>query len=147
MTHRATELSLGMAAEQLFESLSRDVRKELDELPSVLTRLQRDAQTLRSRLEQLEPVVGASDAHASAQVELRAERDVVARKLADVVGALETLRLNLLRLHADHSALPGITTHLGIAEEVSRDVERLLAARSDVDAALRFPRRLEPTPA
>jgi eukaryotic-like serine/threonine-protein kinase len=147
MTHRATELSLGMAAEQLFESLSRDVRKELGELPSVLARLQLDAQTLRSRLEQLEPLVATRDADASAQAERRAERDVVARKLADVVGALETIRLNLLRLHADSSALPGITTHLELAEEVSRDVERLLAARSDVDAALRFPRRLEPTPA
>jgi len=147
MTHRATELSLGMAAEQLFESLPRDVRIELGGLPLVLTGLQRDAQMLRSRLEQLEPVVATSETDASAQVELGAERDVVARKLADVVGALETIRLNLLRLHAGSSAIPGITTHLGIAEEVSRDVERLLAARSDVDAALRFPRRLEPTPA
>ena len=71
---------------------------------------------------------------------------MVGERQAHVVAALETIRLNLLRLHADSSALPGITTHIAVAEEMSREVERLLSAGSDVDASLRLPRRLEPTP-
>ena len=47
MTHRATELSLGMAAEQLYEALPKSTRAALKELPATLHRLQADAQTLR----------------------------------------------------------------------------------------------------
>jgi hypothetical protein len=39
MTHRATELSLGMAAEQLFESLPKESRLALGDLPALLRRL------------------------------------------------------------------------------------------------------------
>jgi hypothetical protein len=67
-------------------------------------------------------------------------------ELTAAVGALETIRLNLLRLHAGSAVVEGLTTHIGIAEEVSAEIERLVAARQDVDAALRFPRSLEPTP-
>ena len=42
MTHRATELSLGMAAEQLFESLPKATRQALGDVPALLERLQRD---------------------------------------------------------------------------------------------------------
>ena len=52
MTHRATELSLGMAAEQLFESLPKESRKALGDVPSLLGRLQRDAQVLRQRYDE-----------------------------------------------------------------------------------------------
>jgi len=44
MTHRATELSLGMAAEQLYESLPKESREALADLPALLRRLQADAQ-------------------------------------------------------------------------------------------------------
>jgi eukaryotic-like serine/threonine-protein kinase len=146
MTHRATELSLGMAAEQLFASLPRETKKLLGDLPEVLERLQTDAQMLRGLLEDLNASIAPLDTE-SVQEDLRVERDLVAGKLADVVGALETIRLNLLRLHADSSALPSITTHIGLAHDMSSEVDRLLAARSDVEASLRFPRVLEPTPA
>src|SRR5258705_3824444 len=84
---------------------------------------------------------------ASADVEaLQAERTVVHDRLTGAVGALETIRLNLLRLHAGSAAVEGLTTHLGIAEEVSAEIERMISARDDLDATLRFPRSLEPTP-
>ena len=147
MTHRATELSLGMAAEQLFESLPKDARHALGNLPPVLHRLQCDAQRLRARYDELHDALGESGPANSEDYEsLRAERDLVHAKLGEAVGALETIRLNLLRLHAGSATVEGLTTHIGIAEEVSAEVERLIAARDEVEARLRFPREIELTP-
>ncbi|MEP6730335.1 MAG: serine/threonine-protein kinase [bacterium] len=148
MTHRATELSLGMAAEQLFESLPKHSRQALGDLPALLRRLQHDAQTLRTRYEDLNEVVGAErQGDASDDLDaLREERDVVHDKLGEAVGALETIRLNLLRLHAGSATVEGLTTHIGLAQEVSAEVERMIAAREEVEARLRFPRTIEPTP-
>ena len=48
VTHRPTELSVGMAAEQLFEDLPKETRQHLGDLPDVIHRLEADAQRLRS---------------------------------------------------------------------------------------------------
>jgi serine/threonine-protein kinase len=147
MTHRATELSLGMAAEQLFESLPRDARQALGALPTVLHRLQDDAQRLRARYDELHDALGDAGPGTSDEYEsLRVERDLVHAKLGDAVGALETIRLNLLRLHAGSATVEGLTTHIGLAVEVSAEVERLIAARDEVEARLAFPREIELTP-
>jgi eukaryotic-like serine/threonine-protein kinase len=149
MTHRATELSLGIAAEQLYEALPREVRQSIGDLPSLLARLQRDAQALRSRYEELNDVLTRmSTITAAEQYEhLRQDRSIVHEKLGQAVGAMETIRLNLLRLHAGTAGIEGLTTHIGIAENISAEVERLIAARAEVDADLNFPRQVEPTPA
>jgi eukaryotic-like serine/threonine-protein kinase len=63
------------------------------------------------------------------------------------VAALETIRLDLLRLHAGADAVPSLTTHLGLAAEVSAEVQRLVAARADVDLLLSYPRERAVTPA
>lgn len=148
MTHRATELSLSLAAEQLFERLPKATRQTLGDLPALLERLQRSAQMLRTRHEELTSAIetlrrgndeGAADA-------LREERDVVHDRLTAAVSALETIRLNLLRLHAGSAQVEGLTTHIGLAEEVSDEIERMVAAREEIDASLRFPREVEPTP-
>ena len=148
MTHRATELSLGMAAEQLYQSLPRDTQRALGDLPAVLERLQHAAQRLRGRYDDLSAAVESPGMRGTPEEldALREERTLVHDKLTSAVGALETIRLNLLRLHAGSAAVEGLTTHIGIAEEVSAEIERMVAAQQDVDAALRFPRPLEPTP-
>ena len=149
MTHRATELSLGMAAEQLFESLPKESRQAIGDLPSLLHRLQRDAQTLRGRYDELQEALGRAGPLAASEdyESLRADRDLVHDKLGDAVGALETIRLNLLRLHAGSATVEGLTTHIGLAAEVSEEVERMIAARDEVETRLRFPREAEATPA
>lgn len=148
MTHRATELSLGMASEQLFESLPKASRESLGDLPALLDRLQRDAQALRSRYERLEDALvqagGASQT--DAYVEIRAERDVLHDRLRDTVGAMESIRLSLLRLHAGSLTLEGLTTHIELAADVSADVERLIAAQQEVEDVLRFPHEIDLTP-
>jgi serine/threonine-protein kinase len=148
MTHRATELSLGMAAEQLFETLPRSSRDALGDVPAVLRRLQEDAQRLRARQgrvqELLHQLSEASDGDECAAVQ--AECEVVRERLRETVGAMETMRLNLLRLHAGALSLEAFTTHLDLAAAVSDDVERLIAAQGEVDALLRLPRSIELTP-
>ncbi len=148
MTHRATELSLSLAAEQLYERLPKATRQALGDLPALLERLQRSAQMLRTRHEELTSAIDmqrrtndAPDVDA-----LREERDDVHDRLTAAVSALETIRLNLLRLHAGSAAVEGLTTHIGLAEEVSDEIERMVAARAEIDASLRFPRVVEPTP-
>jgi serine/threonine-protein kinase len=148
MTHRATELSLGMAAENLYETLPKTTRQALGDLPGLLRRLQEDAQSLRKRYDDLQEAFSAAgDAGSTdAYSDLRAARDNVHAKLGDAVGALETIRLNLLRLHAGSGTVESFTTHIGLAAEVSAEVERLLAAQGEVERALAFPRDPVPTP-
>jgi serine/threonine-protein kinase len=149
MTHRATELSLGMAAEDLYDSLPKDTRRALGDVPALLRRLQQDAQSLRTRFDALDEAVAGepfSDAAEAVSI-LRDERDAVREKLSEAVAALETIRLNLLRLHAGSVTVEGFTTHLGLAEEMSAELARLVAAHDAVESALRFPRTIEHTPA
>ncbi len=149
MTHRATELSLSLAAEQLYETLPKHTRQQLGDLPALLERLQHAAQLLRSRHDELNAAVaaqrpGETSPHLDA---LREERTDVHDKLTAAVGALENIRLNLLRLHAGSAAVEGLTTHIGLAEDVSAEIERMVSAREEIDASLKFPRIPEPTPA
>src|SRR6266446_824376 len=109
-THRPTELAIGMAAEQLYEGLPRETRRQLRDLPDVVHRLERDAQRMRSRLEELQDALAnverdatdpaVAQRHDRIVADLTAERGAVEQRLADAVAALETVRLNLLRLHA-----------------------------------------------
>ena len=145
VTHRATELSLGMAAEQLYESLPKTTRAALGELPAVLQRLQEDAQRLRAHYDELQEALGESG-DSGDTADLRAMRDSIQANLRATVGALETIRLNLLRLHAGSASVESFTTQLGAAMEVSDEVERLIAAHEDVERTLKFPRVAEPTP-
>src|SRR5687768_17230802 len=148
MTHRATELSLGMAAEELYESLPRETQRALGDLPALLRRLQEDAQALRKRHDEMQEVlgsVGASEPSAEYH-ELCALRDETHARLSEAVGSLETIRLNLLRLHAGSASVESVTTHLGIAAEVSEHVERLIQAHTDVERYMSFPRRPTATP-
>jgi hypothetical protein len=149
VTHCATELALGLAADSLFESLPQPLRRSLGDLPGVVRRLEDDAQRLRKLYDELQDALGAtadaafSDAHAA----IRADRDRVHARLTDTVRALETIRLNLLRLHAGSGSVEALTTHIDLAAEVSADVERLLAARQEVERTLIYPRVTAPTPA
>ena len=58
------------------------------------------------------------------------------KRLADAVAALETIRLNLLRLHAGTGSVQRVTTDLGLAREVAEEVDRLLAAGKELEEEL-----------
>jgi len=153
MTHRPTELSIGMAAEQLFETLPRETRHQLRDLPDVVHRLEGDAQKMRRRLEELQEALATTGAGEGARerggdpaiearrrrivAELVVERDLVQARAADAVKALETIRLNLLRLHAGSGSVQSLTTDLGLAREVAQEIGRLLEAQREIEEELR----------
>lgn len=132
MTHRATELSLSLAAEQLFEALPSTVRRQLPEVPGLLQRLHEGAATLRARALRLDDML-VSAMSGEALDTVRAERERVAVQLEETVGALERVRLDLLRLHAGTVSVDGVTTHVQAADEVNRQIARHLDARREVD--------------
>ncbi|MDP3911556.1 MAG: serine/threonine-protein kinase [Gemmatimonadales bacterium] len=151
LTHRPTELALGMAAEQLFDGLPKDTRRELRDLPDVVHRLEADAQRMRARLEELQEALGdvsrgapagngadpgISARHARIVTDLAKERDLVQHRLRDAVAALETIRLNLLRLHAGTGSVHKLTTDLGLAREVAREIDLQLAGQREVERVL-----------
>src|SRR5712664_297557 len=147
LTHRPTELALGMAAEQLYDTLPKDTRRQLRDLPDVVHRLEQDAQRMRARLEELqealadvghtgnpEPAIAAR--HDRIVADLSAERDLVQQRLKDAVAALETIRLNLLRLHAGTGTVQRLTTDLGLARELARDIGAEVDGLREVEDAL-----------
>lgn len=127
MTHRATELSLGLAAEELFDALPASTQASLGDVRSLLRRLQDDATRLRAQLEQL-------------------PNEQLHARLQDTVATLETLRLNLLRLHAGALSLEHFITHLAEADRIGADIDRLVDAHHEVDATLRLSPALALTP-
>jgi serine/threonine-protein kinase len=134
-THRATELALSLAAEQLFDALPKATRAALKELPDVVEKLEGDAGRMRERLDLLNDALGpetGGDGNRATE-ELRQVRDQVRTRLKDAVAALENIRLNLLKLHAGSGTVQSVTTDLGLAREVAADVERLLEAREELD--------------
>ena len=147
LTHRPTELALGMAAEQLYESLPKPTRQQLRELPDVVHRLEEDAQKMRARLEELQealsdaghsgnpdPAIAAR--HNRIVADLSAERDLVQQRLKDAVAALETIRLNLLRLHAGTGSVHSLTTDLGLARDLARDIDLQAEGYREIESAL-----------
>jgi serine/threonine-protein kinase len=136
-----------MAAEELFDSLPAETRRALGDLPVILRRLQDDAQGLRTRYDDLqEALSNAGDAASSAEfADVRATRDSIHAKLGDAVGALETIRLNLLRLHAGSATVEGLTTHLGLAAVVSDELARLIAAHEEVKQTIAIRPRVHVT--
>ena len=68
---------------------------------------------------------------------LESERDAVQARLGDAVRALETIRLNLLRLHAGSGSVQSLTTDLGLARTVAQEIGFLLEGQREVERQLR----------
>lgn len=137
-THRATELAIGMAAGELFDSLPKATRRALGDVPRIVASLQADASSLRMHHDQLQDALAeAGDAAAGAEyTEVRALRDEMGERHREVVSTLERMRLDLLRLHAGAMTVDGVTTQVGLASDVAQEVRRLLDARGELDRFL-----------
>jgi serine/threonine-protein kinase len=146
LTHRPTELAIGMAAEQLYEELPKETKRQLRDLPDVVHRLERDAQRMRARLEELQDALanverdgadpGITARHDRIVADLTAERGLVEQRLADAVAALETIRLNLLRLQAGIGSVQSLTTDLGLARAAAKEIDLLLEGAREVEREL-----------
>jgi hypothetical protein len=107
----ATELVLGRAAEDIFEALPEDVRTQVPEVPTLIRRLERDAEVLRH--------VGHTG-----------------EDLTEAVAALENLRLGMLRIQAGSGSVNDLTAHLEHAQEIGDRIDADLLGRDDVERLL-----------
>jgi serine/threonine-protein kinase len=98
---RPTEVALGLAALDLFALLPEDVRRQLGNLPAVVRALEEQVQSLRNNGQ--------------------------AGELREALGALETIRFDLLRLQGGAVTLAGLTADLGAARQIGDRVDALLA--------------------
>ena len=155
-THRPTEIAIGVAADDLFQALPREIRNELRDLPEVLRRLESHAQAIRKRVDHLTEMVADADAAddrarspALQQAEsglaerrqalvsdLRSAREAAQQRLSTAVAALETIRLDLLRLRGGVGSVATITADLTAAREVGEQIDRLLQGQRQVEAVL-----------
>ena len=108
---RPTEVALGLAALDLFESLPKDIRQRLGDLPSIVRGLEERVRRLRG--------------------------DGQERRRREALGALETIRFDLLRLHGGVGTVDGLTADLGAARLIGEQVDALLAGQREADDALR----------
>jgi serine/threonine-protein kinase len=129
---RATEAALGVAASELFAALPKAYREQLAELPATVAALEARAVEARAEIDVIAALApsGSSDANV-----LAARREEAAAHLAESVAALESIRLDLLRLHAGASDLAPLTTLMDAAKLARDDVNRLAEAQREVEGS------------
>ena len=134
-----------MAAEDLFKALPVAYREQLSALPTIVQALEARAAAARAEMESLDALPNAGMDSSPIN-----ERRAAARtQLAKSVGALEGVRIDLLRLHAGASDLAPLTTLLDAARELGAHAGRLTEARRELEDNLsrsRIGRHRVPTP-
>ncbi len=155
-THRPTELAIGLAADALFASLPKESRKELKDLPTLVRRLEADAQGGRARVDELNTMLaglgeeGAAPRSASLRTlgaeagavaaagaqrlraDMTAQRDAAQARLASSVAALENIRLDLLRLKAGVGTVDQVSADLAAARDLQEEIERAIQGQQEV---------------
>jgi serine/threonine-protein kinase len=132
---RATEAALGVAASELFAALPKAYREQLAELPATVAALEAQAAAARADIEVIAALAPSGSADAEA---LARRRATVAAHLAESVAALESIRLDLLRLHANADDLAPLTTLLEAARLLGEDMSRLVEARREVEGVVQL---------
>jgi eukaryotic-like serine/threonine-protein kinase len=144
---RATEVAIAMSAEDMFAALPKEMRRQLGDVPAVLKSLRQRATSAREQIASLDQSIvmaerapardAAKQKQAALVDDLRSARQQVDSRMSDVVTALETIRLDLLRLQSGVGSVEHITVDLAAAEEVGREADRLVSGRREVEDALR----------
>ena len=138
---RPTEVLIGTAADRLFETLSKTMQRELRGLPETVRMLEADAKQMRAHADRLErllagidetPRPAGSEERARLRGDLEKAREQARERMGQVVSALETIRLGLLRLHAGEGSVERLTAELGSAKEVSEQIHRLIEGQEEV---------------
>jgi len=140
--HRATEVALGLAADRLFEELPKETRRELKELPGTVKALEEDAQAMRRQVTELDAVLAeigdddptrpGAEERARVRAGVVATRDEARERLQQAVRALETIRLGLLLIHGGGGTVERLTLDLKSAQEISDEMDHLLAGHREV---------------
>ncbi|MEZ4588910.1 MAG: serine/threonine-protein kinase [Gemmatimonadales bacterium] len=127
---RATEAALGLAAADLFAALPEAYREQLAELPATVAALEARAAEARAEVERLAALAAEGP---TGRETLAAARKAAASRLGESVAALEAIRLDLLRLHANAADLAPLTTLIDAARRIGEDAGRLAEARREVE--------------
>ncbi|HVZ47372.1 MAG TPA: serine/threonine-protein kinase [Gemmatimonadaceae bacterium] len=137
-----TEVALGRALETLFESLPKETRRELKDVPATVKRLEGEAQKLRDAIGTLDDAVAAAQRAQRPDdvAALERQRDEAAERLATTVTALETIRLGLLRLQIGAVPVATVTEAIAAATALGRELDIAAQARAEVSAVLRTSR-------
>jgi serine/threonine-protein kinase len=143
-----TEVALGRATDHLFQTLPRASRRELAALPETVRRLSDDAGALRESIDALDAQLSAFDL-ADEELddstrrlladELMAARALATERLAATVGAIENIRLDLLRLQLGSSGIESVTASLDAARRIGQQIGESLDAQREVERLLRHP--------
>ena len=130
---RPTEAALGIAASELFAALPEPYRVELFQLPAIVATLEARAAEARAEMDVVAALArpGSDDTAA-----LETRRNAASANLSASVGALERIRLDLLRLHAGAGDLKPLTTLIEEAHLLSDDARRLAEAEQEVEDAI-----------
>jgi hypothetical protein len=143
LTHRPTEMAISMAADVLFESLPKGLRKELKEFPSVMQRLQGDAAMMRRTVDELNEAIASLGGRTDPG--LTEARDEATRRLAAAVSALESVRLSLLKLKAGTGSVGELTADLSAARSLTEAIDYTVQGNAEVERLLR-PHHTPPDP-
>jgi serine/threonine-protein kinase len=160
-----TEVALGRATDHLYQALPKAVRRELADLPETIRRLEQDATKLRASIDSLDDHLAVyersrmrdtsrperSDSsrpersegpalHASnLESELREARALAAERLAATVSALESIRLDLLRLQMGSGGIESVTASLAAAQRVGEQIGLAIESQAEVERFLASP--------
>ncbi|MDB4916702.1 MAG: protein kinase [Gemmatimonadetes bacterium] len=140
-----TEIALGRATDHLFHALPKTARRELSALPETVRRLEGDASKLRDAINALDDQIAAFErggdalrgaARDALADELVAARSLAAERLAQTVAALESIRLDLLRLQMGSAPIESVTATLDAARVIGDRIGDSIAAQIEVDRLL-----------
>ena len=110
-----TAVALSHAVSDLFAALPESQKRELAELPALIARLESDAMALR-------------------EVTRNPSLD---DRFITTMAMLETLRLDLLRLHASAGSMDDLTRHLEAAKRIGAELSLELRGREQLERDLR----------
>ncbi len=154
-----TEVALGRATDHLFQALPRAARRELSALPATVRRLEDDATKLRQTIDALDDQIAVFDREGAGEKrstlnealaasteyarqrsrverELAEARTLAAGRLAATVSALESIRLDLLRLRMGNTGIESVTSSLEAAQRLGDEISDVVAAQDEVERLL-----------
>ena len=140
-----TEIALGRATDHLYLALPKAARRELSALPETVRRLEGDASRLRESINALDNQLAAFDRGGDSlddqqrcdiEGQVRAARERSAERLSATVAALESIRLDLLRLQLGRAPIASVTATLEAAREIGDRIGDSIAAQLEVEQLL-----------
>ncbi|MGH7617352.1 MAG: hypothetical protein ACREPM_09010, partial [Gemmatimonadaceae bacterium] len=145
--NRPTEIAISMSAEALFGNFSTEMRESLGDVPAGLRALEAHAKAARAHIEELDatieqalysaPPAGSVERQKALVADLRVARDAAEARRAEVVSAMENVRLNLLRLQAGIGSVEGVTQDLSAAQAIGDAASRLLEGVREAEEAIK----------